>query len=162
MTRKRVSKAAKKEKAPKAKTPKAKPAQKLPELPSGDGEDVLQGALLKAVTRLNQQARCEEGDFRQIVDHLKNVCPGPKRCKIVVKRAPPEEMQQEYGYVTKERDQFEIVIDANMTYYETLLVLLHEWAHMLSWRPYHPLMGDHGPDWGVWHSRVWQKYHGVE
>jgi hypothetical protein len=48
-----------------------------------------------------------------------------------------------------------------LTDYETTHVLIHEWAHILAWRPYHPLQGDHGPDWGVWYSLVWRQYFGV-
>ena len=39
--------------------------------------------------------------------------------------------------------------------------LVHEWAHMMAWRPYHPLCGDHGPDWGVWYSVAYRAFHGL-
>ena len=105
---------------------------------------------------------CEEVDFRRMVDHLQTICPPPKRCRVSVRRLPSEEMTEEYGYVTKERDKFEIYIDRGMTTYETEHVLLHEWAHMLAWQPHHPLMGDHSPNWGVWYALVWRKYHACE
>lgn len=105
---------------------------------------------------------CDESEFRRMVDHLQTMCPPPKRCRVSVKRLPAEEMSEEYGYVLKERDRFEIYIDKSMTVYETEHVLLHEWAHMLAWQPYHPLMGDHSANWGVWYSLVWRKYHAVE
>lgn len=105
---------------------------------------------------------CEEADFRRMVDHLQTMAPPPKRCRVSVKRLPAEEMSEEYGYVLKERDKFEIFLDKSMTEYETENVLLHEWAHMLAWQPYHPLMGDHSANWGVWYSLVWRKYHACE
>jgi len=105
---------------------------------------------------------CSEEEFRRMVEHLKTMCPMPKRCKVKVSRVDPEEMTDEHGYVTKSRDTFEVVIANNLTEYETCHILLHEWAHVLGWRPYHPLQGDHGGDWGVWYATIWRKYHGVE
>ena len=99
-----------------------------------------------------------------MVEHLRVVCPPPKRCKLTVKRVDhSEELEEdEYGCCLKERDFFEILVDASLTEYEAMHILIHEWAHMLAWRPYHPIMGDHGADWGVWYARVWQKYLGME
>lgn len=128
-------------------------------------DDVDLKHLYKLVYKLKAERRyqpCSDEEFRAMVEHLKTVCPPPKRCKVKVRRVPREEMEHEYGYVTKVRDRFEVILDRAMTEYETLHVLLHEWAHMLAWQPYHPLMGDHSAHWGVWYSLVWRKYHGVE
>lgn len=105
---------------------------------------------------------CPEAEFKRMVEHLKTVCPGPKMCKVVVTRLDPEDMEAEYGSCSKEKNVFTIEISKALNEYETEHVLIHEWAHMLAWRPYHPLMGDHGSDWGVWYAMVWRKYHGVE
>jgi hypothetical protein len=120
---------------------------------------------LRGITKkLNRTSSmvCSDEEFRAKVDHLKTLCPPPKRCKVKVSRLPPEEMTSEYGYVIKHRDVFEIYIANNLTDYETTHVLLHEWAHMLAWRPYHPLQGDHGGDWGVWYAVIWRQYHGTK
>jgi hypothetical protein len=66
------------------------------------------------------------------------------------------------GYCGKHRRTFTIEVRAGLSEYETTHVLLHEWAHMLNWRPYHPLSGDHDASWGVWYARIWQKYFSVE
>jgi hypothetical protein len=105
---------------------------------------------------------CSESDFRRMVDHLKTVCPPPKSCKVTVERSLTGEMQHEHGYVCKERQNFMIYIDKSLTYYECEDKLIHEWAHMLNWKPHHPLEGDHGPTWGVTFALVYRKYHGVE
>ena len=34
-------------------------------------------------------------------------------------------------------------------------VLIHEYAHALSWTPGHMCLDDHGPEWGVAYSKVW-------
>ena len=120
---------------------------------------------LRGITKkLNRTSSmvCSDEEFRDKVEHIKTMCPPPKRCKVKVSRVSPEEMTEEHGYVTKHRDQFEIVIANNLTEYETTHVLLHEWAHMLAWRPYHPLQGDHGGDWGVWYANIWRQYFGVQ
>ena len=51
---------------------------------------------------------------------------------------------------------------ARGTQQETEETLIHEWAHMMDWRPYHPLSGDHGPTWGVWYASVFSSYCGVK
>jgi len=42
---------------------------------------------------------------------------------------------------------------------ETEWTLIHEWAHMLDWRPYRPMYSDHGPTWGVHYSEVYQAFY---
>jgi hypothetical protein len=126
-------------------------------------EDVM--SELRAITKKLRQTSsmvCSEEDFRTKVEHLKTMCPPPKSTKVKVSRVDPSEMTDEHGYVTKERNTFEVILADNLTEYETEHVLLHEWAHVLGWRPYHPLQGDHGGDWGVWYATIWRKFHGVE
>lgn len=132
-------------------------------------EDDNPAALLAEMKDLEKRLRatvggtaCPDADFKRMVEHLKTVCPGPKQCKIVVTRCDPEEMDTEHGTCSKDKNVFTIEINKALNEYETEHVLIHEWAHMLAWRPYHPLMGDHGSDWGVWYAMVWRKYHGVE
>jgi hypothetical protein len=48
------------------------------------------------------------------------------------------------------------------TQQETEETLIHEWAHMMDWRPYHPLTGDHAATWGVWYAAVFSAYCGVK
>jgi hypothetical protein len=126
-------------------------------------EDVM-SELRQITKRLSRTSSmvCDETEFRRQVEHLRTMCPTPKGCKVMVSRCDPEEMTEMYGYVTKYRNTFEVVLSNNLTEYETTHILLHEWAHVLGWRPYHPLQGDHGGDWGVWYATIWRKYHGVE
>lgn len=102
---------------------------------------------------------CSDDQFRAIVAHLRAVCPPPHGTSLEVRRVAGLD---DHGTCEKHRRRFRIEIRAEMSYYETTHTLIHEWAHMLSWRPYHPLSGDHGSDWGVWYSRVWRKYYGTE
>lgn len=100
-------------------------------------------------------------EFRAKVTHLRTLCPPPAGTKVEVSRKPRYELNEE-GYCVKKGRTFSIVVNQNLNDYELEHVLIHEWAHMMAWRPYHPLVGDHGPDWGVWYAVVYRKYHGVE
>jgi len=161
-TKNRPAKKGRRRKADKTETSEEVP-EEVPEV-----DDDLQDEDLRALLRQLQKdirkhrGSCDEQEFRRMVDHLQTMCPPPKRCRVSVRRLPSEEMSEEYGYVLKERDKFEIYIDKGLTEYETENVLLHEWAHMLAWQPYHPLMGDHSANWGVWYALVWRKYHACE
>jgi predicted SprT family Zn-dependent metalloprotease len=35
--------------------------------------------------------------------------------------------------------------------------LLHEWAHAIAWTEGHETTEDHGPEWGLAYSRVYQE-----
>lgn len=157
-----LRRAAKKKKKERRNATQTANAQEVLEEDNVQDEDL--HSILRQLQRDIRKHRgsCEEKDFRRMVDHLQTMCPPPKRCRVSVKRLPSEEMTDEYGYVLKERDRFEIYLDKSLTEYETEHVLLHEWAHMLAWQPYHPLMGDHSPNWGVWYALVWRKYHACE
>src|SRR5690606_15341167 len=101
---------------------------------------------------------CTDEEFRAMVAHLRAVAPVPRGCSVTVHRVAD---LADHGYTSKHRANFTIEVAAGMTHLETELTLIHEWAHMLAWRPHHPLSGDHGPDWGVWYALCYSRYHGV-
>lgn len=149
----------------KGRQPKASPAKKAGKssLNTLQAEiQQLRGQIteLQALRRLPDHTPCTSADFRNMVDHLKNACPLPKGHSCSFVREDLEETNT--GHTTKDRRRFTITIDKKLSVYETEHVLIHEWAHVLAWRPHHPLAGDHGPDWGVWYSLAYRKYHGVE
>lgn len=136
--------------------------------PSAASLESIQGQLAKLQNNLRtfqghirssrDHTPCTSDEFRYMVDHIRTVCPLPKGCTCVCSR----EESDETGFTSKTRKEFTIMIDKSLTRYETEHVLVHEWAHVLAWRPHHPLSGDHGPDWGVWYSLAYRKYHGLE
>jgi hypothetical protein len=99
---------------------------------------------------------CSVGRFREMVRHLRKVCPVPPGCILTVRRT-----RTIYGICCKTQHRFLIEVNKDLTALESEHTLLHEWAHMYAWRPHHPLSGDHGPDWGVWYSQVWRQYYGT-
>lgn len=54
---------------------------------------------------------------------------------------------------------FVIVLDSRLSLLMKKELLLHEWAHVLSWQdqPNHCSLEDHGPEWGLAYSRVYQE-----
>lgn len=92
-----------------------------------------------------------------MVKHVRAVAPPPHGCSVDVRRLP----LAAHGYTSKARRRFLIEIDEDLSPLETEWVLIHEWAHMLDWRPYHPLSGDHGPTWAIWQGAIYRAYYGV-
>ena len=51
------------------------------------------------------------------------------------------------------QNRFRVRISRSLDEDSAILNLMHEWAHVLNWPcPF----GDHGPEWGVAYSRVYQ------
>lgn len=105
--------------------------------------------------------RCSDSEFRAKVSHLRTVAPPPKGCRIEARRVPSSEIEGCSGTCSKEGRVFTVKIRNDLSEQETEDTLLHEWSHMLAWRPYHPLSGDHGPDWGVWYAEVYRAFYGI-
>lgn len=125
----------------------------------------LLASLHDTVSKLHGRSKhqpCSESDFRRMWEHLKIVAPPPAGTKVKVQRLPSSEMSHDHGYCEKLRNVFTLTLDKGLTYYETEDKLIHEWAHMLNWKPHHPLEGDHGPTWGVEYAKVYSAYHGVK
>lgn len=51
---------------------------------------------------------------------------------------------------------FRITIQANLCRELRHEVLIHEYAHALSWTQDHPSFDDHGPEWGVAYAKCYQ------
>ena len=93
-----------------------------------------------------------------MIEHLRAVAPPPRRCSVEVVRVPD---LGDLGYTSKTRAKFLIEIDDALSPLETELILIHEWAHVLDWRPYHPFVRAHGPTWAVLRGEVYCAYYGV-
>ena len=51
---------------------------------------------------------------------------------------------------------FVIRVNKELDEVAQVLVLIHEWAHALSWGSESHRIRNHGPEWGIAMSRVWQ------
>jgi hypothetical protein len=104
-------------------------------------------------------SKVTNSEFAEWVEHLRHVCPPPPRTKVEVRRVETEVLNGFPGDTDKKREKFTILIDKALSNMETQWTLIHEWAHMMDWRPYRPLSHDHGPTWGVHYSEVYQAFY---
>lgn len=56
---------------------------------------------------------------------------------------------------------FLIRIQKSLPYWTMVETMIHEWAHIVDWRPDFPFRCDHGPSWGVCYAEVYCEYYGV-
>lgn len=96
-----------------------------------------------------------------MVDLVRTLNPPPRRCSVVVSRVGVDELGA-LGTTNYLRYKFTVQIAREQTKQETEDTLLHEWAHVLCWRPHHPLEGDHDAVWGVQLAAVYRQYHGTK
>jgi len=114
------------------------------------------------MSEADSKKSCSEREFKEMVAHIRNVAPPPQRTTVNVKRLPKSQMEGHYGWAERKRNTFDVVISSDLTPLECEETLIHEWAHVLAWRPLHPLNGHHGPEWGIWYAKIYSKYHGIE
>jgi hypothetical protein len=57
---------------------------------------------------------------------------------------------------TKKGPHYMIRVDSSLSDVAKTQVLIHEWAHCLSWHSESHRYQDHGPEWGLAMSRIWQ------
>lgn len=53
-------------------------------------------------------------------------------------------------------DHFSIIVHPGASFSYMRHILLHEWAHALAWTEGHEDVRDHGPEWALAFSRVYQ------
>ena len=95
--------------------------------------------------------------FRKTARDLRVLAPpvwavSVKRCKM------PEGVHGDCSLVAKEGQQARYIIRVAKDIPEEaqVYVLLHEWAHALSWGSESHRIRAHGPEWGIAMSRIWQ------
>ena len=115
---------------------------------------------LRKVAKL---VRCTDEEFREIVMRLRHTCPPPAGCAVVCTRKRREiDGLENLAETEKTRRTFTITVSDELTETETIDAMIHEWAHVMSWRPYHPVDGDHDPVWGISFAVVYRQYHGTK
>lgn len=109
-------------------------------------------------SRYKTKPACTARDFRIKVDYLRALCPPPRGTSLKVFRIADVEVSD----CEKDGRQFVIRVNPGLTETETEDALIHEWAHMMTWRPHHPLIQAHGPEWGVAFAMVYRSYYEVQ
>lgn len=108
-----------------------------------------------------REAPCKAEKFRTMVDEIRAVCPPPRGCRVVFRRVPSKRIDGLFGQTTIKGRRFLIEIRSDLTEQETEDTAIHEYAHVMSWRPYHPVTSDHDAAWGVAFADVYRSYHGA-
>jgi hypothetical protein len=96
--------------------------------------------------------------FRAWVDELRSVAPVPKGTRVDVRRRTLDGC---LGQTQKVGNRIVVTIHKDMTEDETVDTLIHEWAHVLSWRPSTVWNTDHDEHWGLEYAKVYRAFHGT-
>lgn len=104
---------------------------------------------------------CSARRFRSICDELRATCPTPRGMRVKFRRLSEAKLGGLMGNTTQRGRTIVVDVCANLTETETEDTVLHEYAHVLSWRPFHAIMSDHDAMWGVAFAQVYRAYHGT-
>lgn len=104
---------------------------------------------------------CSAERFRELVEEVRSVYPPPRGTRIVFRRLSSRQMDGLFGVTTQKSRTFKIEIRSDLTFQETEDCVLHEYAHVLTWRPYHPITSDHDAAWGVAFAELYRAYNGA-
>ena len=76
-----------------------------------------------------------------------------RRCKM------PDGTHGDCALVTSNPTPHYVVrVDKELDEQAQIYVLMHEWAHALSWGSESHRIRNHGPEWGIAMSRIWQAF----
>ena len=98
----------------------------------------------------------EEKDFRKAVRDLRVLV--PPVWPVSVRRAKMQgDGDCELIHKKGKSPYFVIRVNKELPVEAMFYVLLHEWAHALSWGSESHRIRAHGPEWGIAMSRIWQQ-----
>ena len=89
---------------------------------------------------------------------IRELC--PPLLPVILRR---RQLKDCLGYTTLIRREegspshFNVVLHADLSHDAAWQVLIHEVAHCLAWQEGHDTFCDHGPEWGLALSRVYQE-----
>lgn len=95
-------------------------------------------------------------DFRTTIRRLRVLV--PPVWPVKVRRIPLDSVHGDCSFVTKSNHgiHFRIRVTSRLSDESAIFVLIHEWAHALSWCSDSHRIRNHGPEWGIAMSRIWQ------
>lgn len=105
---------------------------------------------------------CTSREFAFIVTELRAALQPPSSHRVSFKRLPPSHslLDGEAAYTVKEGRVFTVYVSSGLTKLETIDAVLHEYAHVRSWRPSHPFM-HHDAQFGLAYAENYRAFHGV-
>jgi hypothetical protein len=96
--------------------------------------------------------------FRRLVRDLREMC--PTVVPVHVRRRPTKEdvAFTRAIYDGEKLSHFVISIDNRQSWEATWQLLIHEWAHAISWHDEtHPTITDHDVEWGIALARIYSE-----
>jgi len=94
--------------------------------------------------------------FRKTVNELRVLVP-PVWAVSVRRVKMPNDGDCELVHKEGKTPYFVIRVNKELPDEAKMYVLLHEWAHALSWGSESHRIQAHGPEWGIAMSRIWQQ-----
>lgn len=118
-------------------------------------------SILGMAKRRRRRAKqvCKQSEFKEMVAQLRERVPVPRGYTVTFARVPRSRISGCCGETVKDGKTFTIGIADDLTLLEVKDTLVHEYAHVLSWRPYQH--GDHDAGWGVAFAEVYSRYNAV-
>lgn len=105
---------------------------------------------------------CSEDEWEDILENVSERIRLPRGHKVEFRRANPDENRGLDGWTSKPgRRLFEVAIQSDLTYGQTIDTVLHEIAHVLNWQEHTPWRNDHSPTFWVHLGEVYCAYHQV-
>lgn len=95
--------------------------------------------------------------FRELTAEIMGRCPPPDRVTVKWRRVKKSTLGGALGDVEKKGTTFWIRVAMEQTEDGIRDACIHEYAHVVDWRPYHHWEMDHGPTWGVLYAMVYRK-----
>lgn len=112
------------------------------------------------MTRKVPHPKSIAGRFKKDVKHLKETLP-PLLPVRVYRRDCRKHDCLGYTYINRDDSGvatgFVIAVCSTISWDAAWQVLVHEWAHALAWLDGHETVDDHGPEWALALSRVYQE-----
>ena len=96
-------------------------------------------------------------DFKTDVRFLKKRLPALLPVRVYRRKLTDCLGYTELKYVDGKAHHFVIAVESRMSWDATWQVLIHEWAHAVSWTHGHETVCDHGPEWALALARVYQE-----
>lgn len=102
-------------------------------------------------------------EFRDATAHMRSVCPPPKGFGVEFKRVDSTVLGDAHGDCSRAKNKYTIRVSKDLTLLEMYDTLIHEVSHMYNWDSFKIGISNdaHGATWGVWYSKVYQRFHGV-
>lgn len=103
---------------------------------------------------------CTDDEWTELVQWVRDYVRLPQRHRVTFRRADAAETPGLEGWAHKPSPRhFEVVVVREITRDHTVLVLLHEVAHVLDWNDHYPWRDDHPPTFWVHLGALYNAFH---